>query len=250
MKKTLILIITGLLTITAEAGNWSLGAGALVSANPYKTMDTNVLGIPFISYRGQYFSWFGPQARLQYPLSRQSQTGVQFNLGMQKFEPNDASGSAMPQLNKRTRLWFVGPFYRLRGNWGQVTTALNYDVSGRSDDGVYAAVDYAFPFNFRSNSIYIRPSIGLNWYSEAIGTHYYQISQTESTLSGLNQYSGKSFFEPNASLFANFKLSNKIHWTNIVNVNYLTNPVYDSPMVKDKRYTFSVISGLTYEISD
>lgn len=230
-------------------GNWSLGGGALVSANPYRDTKTNILPIPFISYQGQYAVLYGPIAKLRYRFDKNQTVGLRFQLGMQEFDPSDADTAPMSQLDERQRLLFAGPYYRFNNEYGQITAGAVYDVSGRSSGATNLQVRYAYPYSALGRRVYVRPGLGLSWFNKAFGEHYYGVSSEESARSGLNEYHGKSFFEPFASLFAGIKLFKKVYWTNVANFNYLTNPVKDSPMV-NKRFTYTLITGITYEIGE
>lgn len=251
MKKLSLIVITSILSSSAIAtvGNWSLGAGALLSANPYESMDTNVLAIPFLSYQSKYFAIYGPAAKIRYPLNENHTVGIRFNLGMQEFNPSDTSSIAMQSLNERKRLFFIGPHYRYRGDYGQVTTGVSYDVSDRSKGGVTADINYGYPIKAFQYKTFLRPSIGLNYSNGKLANHYYQISQSESINSGLSAYQADNFISPYAALFASIHLTKKIFFTNVVRVNYLPNTVTNSPMVA-KDVTYTLISGLTYEFGD
>ena len=250
MKKVCLGFICAVISVSVQAGNLSIGAGALFSANPYKTMDRDILTIPFFSYQGKNVSVYGPISKVRYALNKRSIIGLRLNIGMQKFEPHETSQLPLKQLSERKRLLMLGPYYRYRSTLGQVTGATAFDVSGRSGSGVQVDMQYTFPYQNKSRAFYLRPGLGVSWFSRSIGRHYYGISEVESAVSGLRTYSGKSYLEPYASLFASIRLAEKWYWTNVANVNYLTSPVYDSPMVKNKRYTFSLITGITYELGE
>lgn len=247
---TLLTLLMALSTNGFARGNWSLGAGALVSANPYRSMKTNILPIPFISYQGENFAIYGPIAKLRHSIDRNNIVGLRFGLGMQEFDPKDASLGSMQQLNERKRLLMIGPYYRLRTDYGQITSSLGYDVSGRSSGGMGINVTYGYPYSSQNRKIFLRPAVGVTWFNSKIGGHLYQVSRAESLRSGLNQYAGRSFLQPFAGLFAGINLAKKLFWTNIVRFNYLPDNVYNSPMVRNKRITYSLITGITYEIGD
>ena len=267
MKKNIIKIV-GLLSLAVTAyaekptegpverllerpnGNWSLGAGALVSANPYQSMKTNILAIPFISYQGKYFVLYGPIAKARYALDKNNIIGLRFQLGMQTFKPGDTSLKSLQKLNERKRLFFVGPYYRLRWEYGQFTSSFGYDVSNRSSGGMLVDFQYGYPLFLNSRRLFLRPGIGLTWFNDKIGKNYYQITPAESAISGLAQYAPSSYVQPSASLFAGIRITKKLFWTNIVRVNYLPNTVANSPMVANKRITYSLITGITYEIGN
>lgn len=246
----MMILVGAISTLNAHAGNWSLGGGALISANPYRSMKTNILPIPFLSYQGKNFAIYGPIAKLRLPIDKTNIIGMRFQLGMQEFDPKEASLASMQQLNERQRLFLIGPYYRARTMYGQFTGAMNYDVSQRSKGGMSLDLNYGYPYFTKSRRIFIRPGAGISWFNDKFGKHYYQITQAESVRSGLSQFQGKSFFQPFLSLFAGVNIAKKIYWTNIARVNYLPDRIYNSPMVRNSRFTYSLITGLTYEFGD
>ena len=234
----------------ASAGNWSLGGGVLVSANPYVSMKTNILPLPFISYQGQYVSVYGTMAKARYVLDKQNTIGLLTKLGMQTYRPEDASQADMKLLNERKRLVYMGPYYRFRNAYGQVTAHSAFDVTGNSDGGLELGANYSYPLFFNDRKAYIRPSIGAVWHNNKLANHYYQVSSSESARSGLSAYQPGSFVQPYAGLFSGISLGKKFFWTNVVKVNYIPNAVYNSPMTRSSRLNYSLISGITYEIGD
>lgn len=250
MKK--IIFTAGMMVAATQvyAGNWSLGGGVLVSPNPYVSMKTNVLPLPFVSYQGQYVSVYGTMAKARYVLDKHNTLGIITKLGMQTFRPNDASQTDMKLLNERQRLLYMGPFYRFRSGYGQLTAHSVYDVTGNSNGGLELGASYSYPFHLNDRQVFLRPSVGAVWHNNKLANHYYRVSASESTRSGLSAYDAGSFLQPYVGLFSAVKLSKKLYWTNVAKVNYIPNRVYDSPMVRNSRFNYSIISGITYEIGD
>lgn len=250
MKRKIIASLIFLNALSAQADNWSLGAGSLIAANPYLSMNTNILLIPFISYQSKYLAVYGPMAKLRYSLNPNNILGLRLQIGMQEFSPEEASNLSMKNLDERKRLFYVGPYHRFKSDYGQLTTSFGYDVSNRSNGGMLLDLQYAYPFKSQNRKFFIRPGIGFSWFNQALSRHYYQISSSESNRSGLKQYNANSFIQPFASLFAGINISKKIFWTNVVRLNYLPSTVRNSPMVSNKRITYSLITGITYEIGE
>lgn len=250
MKKNLCLALSLIVSTQVTAGNWSLGAGALVSANPYESMKTNILPIPFMSYQGRYVSIYGPMAKARYVLDKNNTLGLMTKLGMQTFKPEDTTRTDLKRLNTRDRLIYMGPYYRFRSHYGQLTLHNVFDVTGKSNGGYELGVNYSYPLHLKNNKVYLRPSVGTVWQSSNVGNHFYQVSTNESIQSGLTPYHAGSFFQPFAAMFSGVSLGKKIYWTNIAKVNYVPNRVYNSPMVKNARFNYSLITGITYELGD
>ena len=250
MKRKALASLLLLNALSAQADNWSLGGGALISANPYLSMKTNILPIPFISYQSKYLAVYGPMAKFRYSFNPNNILGLRLQIGMQEFDPNEASNQSMNKLDERKRLFYIGPYHRFKSDYGQLTTSFGYDVSSRSNGGMLLDMQYAYPFKSQTRKFFIRPGIGLSWFNKSLSSHYYQVSLAESNRSGLSQYTPSSFVQTFASLFAGINISNKIFWTNVVRLNYLPKTISNSPMVSNKKVTYSFITGITYEIGE
>lgn len=234
----------------AEGGNWSLGAGALRSANPYQDTKNDWWLIPMISYQSPYISLYGPFARLRYPTSPNHIFGASFQLGLQTFDPSDSSHPGMQKLNKRKRLYFVGPFYQFRSTYGDVITELSADITGNSKSGMTLSLSYEYPWFNHKHSLFLRPNVGLTWFNQAMTRYYYQVTPTESQRSGLTPYAPSSTLQPYAGIFSSIQLTKKLYWTNVINIQYLPKTIRHSPMVGHRYTSYVFITALTFEIGD
>tara|TARA_B110000879_G_C11056316_1_gene464902 strand:- start:181 stop:954 length:774 start_codon:yes stop_codon:yes gene_type:complete len=250
MKKIILGMAILIASTQGNAGNWSLGAGGLISANPYISMKTNIIPIPFISFQGQYVSVYGTMAKARYVINKENTLGLMTKLGMQTFDPEDVTDTNLKLLSKRERLVYMGPYYRFRNTYGQLTAHSILDVTGRSNGGYEIGANYSYPLHLKNNKIYLRPSIGAVWHNKKLGDHFYQVSANESIQSGLQAYQPGSYIQPSAGIFAGVNLGKKFYWTNVAKVNYVPNRIYNSPMVKNSRVNYSLITGITYEIGD
>lgn len=231
-------------------GNWSLGAGALISENAYRQTKANKLVIPLVSYQGKYLSLYGPFIKLRYPVNKQNIIGVRFQIGLQDFNPKDASNAQMQQLQKRERLFYFGPFYRYRSHYGDMIASAAADVTGRSHGGFYGNLTYSYPFNSQDYRFFLRPSVGLEWSNNKLNQHFYQVTSQEATQSGFQAYQPQDGVSPFVGLFAGIRLTKRLFWTNIVRANYLPNTISNSPMVNGKHFRYSLVTGLTFEVGD
>lgn len=239
-------------SLPALGGNWSVGAGGLFADNAYRDTKINSLVIPFVSYQGTYFSFYGPFAKARYPIDKDNIVGATFTLGLQDFDPGEDSDNAqMQQLDERKRLFFVGPFYRKRTPYGDWVVNVNTDVSGRASGATQASLTYSYLYFERETLKYfVRPSVGVLWRSAKYNRHFYAVSNSESVASGFNAYAPNQTVAPVASLFASYRLTKRLYWTNIVSASYTPGTITNSPMSSGRHYNYSIITGLTFEIGD
>lgn len=232
------------------AGNWSLGAGALLSENAYRETAINRLIIPFISFQGRYLSVYGPFAKLRYPINKKSTVGAALQLGLQDYDPNESRNAQMKLLNERERLFYLGPFYRYKTDYGDIIANASADVTGRSNGGLFANIRYSYAIKEATMKYYIRPAVGIVWNNKKLNQHFYQVSQTDSANSGFNIYSPNSTFAPFGSIFAGIRISKRLYWTNIANLSYIPNTISNSPMSSGSHVSYNIITGLTFEIGE
>jgi MipA family protein len=232
------------------AGNWSIGGGGLLSENAYRQTSINKLIIPFISYQGRYVSLYGPFAKLRYPLNEQNIIGTAFQMGLQNYDPNDSSSIEMQQLNKRPRLFYFGPFYRYKSEYGDIIANVSTDVSGKSNGGSFANIRYSYTIKESTMKYYVRPAVGLVWNNKKLNQHFYEVSPAEGVASGFSVYTPKSTFAPFGSLFAGIRITDRLYWTNIANISYIPKTITNSPMASARKVGYNIITGITFEIGE
>lgn len=233
--------------IHAMSGNWSVGAGAIISPNPYLNTKTNILPIPVISYQNKYVSWYGPMIQLRHYLSPKDIIGPLAYLDTRVFDPKDTSNDQLKLLNKRDRLYMVGGYYRKRTDAGDFFLSISGDLSGNSN-GFYGEAAYSYPFSLKKRKYFFRPSIGVQWSSKKIIDHFYGINTTESLRSGLPSYMPSDAISPFAGLFAGINLFGDIYWLTMLRASYMPNAIHQSPMVRKDRLNYTALIGFTWEL--
>lgn len=247
MKKTVAMFLL-LVSHLAVAGNWSIGAAGLYAENAYRDTKATRLIIPIISYHKPYLSIYGPVAKIRYAVDPNNILGLVFHIGMQDYDPDDSSNLQMKSLQRRKRLFYIGPFYQHRTVYGDFTTNILGDVTGRSRGGLYSSFQYSYSFKEPTMKYYIRPAVGIRWTNKKVNQHFYAINATESTASGFTTYTLSHTVAPYASLLSSIRLIDNIYWTSMANVSYVPNTITNSPMSSGRHVTYSLISGFTFEI--
>lgn len=135
----------------------------------------------------------------------------------------------LSQLNKRKWSVMAGASYMRITPVGGFKIQLGHDVLGRSR-GNMIKLGYLTEFKPGQWSIY--PELGMQWSDAKYNRYYYGISQAESAKSGLSAYSPKQSIHPYASLNVNYAINKSWSVFGGVDVRYLSNQQYQSPMVK------------------
>ncbi|AHG18302.2 MltA-interacting protein MipA [Chania multitudinisentens RB-25] len=227
---------------SAQAGNWSLGAGVLVTPEPYRGHQTRVYPAPIVNYEGDNFYFRSLTAGYYLWNDQQNQLSIMGYYLPQHFKPGDSDDAQMKLLDKRRSTLMAGLAYSHNADWGTIRTALSGDMLNNSD-GILG--DAAYLYRFTPDNWTLVPGVGVTWSSGNQTDYYYGISGNESRRSGLDSYTPGNSWAPYAELTANYRFNQ--NWNAFVTGRYirLSSEVKDSPMI-DKSYTGILLSGVSY----
>ncbi|WON78913.1 MipA/OmpV family protein [Serratia sp. UGAL515B_01] len=241
--KTLAIIVSAIAYVhTAQAGNFSLGAAALVTPEPYRGYKTKVYPVPIINYEDDNFYFRSLTAGYYLWNDRQNKLSLTAYYLPQYFKPGDSDDERMKRLDRRRSTLMAGLAYSHNAEWGTIRTVLSGDTLNNSN-GMLG--DAAYLYRFAPDNWTFVPGIGVTWSSKNHTKHYYGVSENESQRSGLDSYEPGNSLAAYMELTANYKFNQ--NWNAFVTGRYirLSNEVKDSPMV-DKSYTGIVLTGVSY----
>lgn len=223
---------------------FKLGAGFLSLQKPYKGMDSNCYGIPFIFYRDQKLTLFGPMA--SYSFFGEDNRWAFQGLARIRTEGYDEEDSRfLNGMDDRDRTLELG----LR--WMQ-----NLDFAVMSLDFSHDVLDehrgYEFKMTLRKSirnildmkSLTLTPSAGINWRSKQLNDYYYGVRPSEAA-AGRPAYEVDGCVTYQTGLQVDYKLSEKWSLMGMVNIEWLDSEITDSPIVEDD-YAVSVLLGAMY----
>ena len=238
----LVVFMASSVSLAHAEGPWSVGAGALVTPNPYKGDQDRVYPVPIIGYEGEdfyirtlnagYYLWNDEADKL-------SLTAYYSPL---RYRPNDSDDNAMRSLDKRNSTVMAGLSYAHFTNYGFLRTVLSGDILNNSNGIVW---DTAWLYRYNTGSLTLTPGVGVGWNSKNQNKYYYGIGGNESRRSGLNEYKPNSSFSPYVELSVDYQLTQD--WTLFGMGRYvrLSSEITDSPMV-DSHWTGALLAGVTY----
>ncbi|ACY62337.1 hypothetical protein YPD8_1654 [Yersinia pestis D182038] len=227
---------------TANAGNWSLGASALVSPDPYRGKNDRVYPVPVVSYESDNF-YFRTLAAGYYLWNDSSnRLSIDAFYSPLHFKPGDSDDQQMKQLNRRRSTMMAGMSYSHIEDWGTLRAMFAGDILDNSDGFVG---DLAYLYRFSIDSWTLTPGVGVSWSSKDPNSYYYGVSRGESARSGLAEYNPSDSWSPYLELSANYNINP--NWNAFFTGRYirLANEVKNSPMV-DQSYTGVLWTGVTY----
>lgn len=241
--KTLAVIASAMVCAhSAQAGSWSLGAGALVMPEPYRGYQTRVYPVPIINYEGDNFYFRSFTAGYYLWKDEQNRLSVMGYYFPQRFKTSDTNDDRMKRLNDRRGTLMAGLAYSHDAQWGTLRTALSGDTLNNSN-GLLA--DMTYLYRFTQDSWSLVPGVGVTWSSKKQTNYYYGVSGNESRRSGLDSYSAGNSWTPYVELTANYQFNKD--WTAFITGRYIRLPseVKDSPMV-NKSSTSILLTGVSY----
>ena len=245
IKLTSLAVVLGMLSSTAFAGTWSVGASVLAQSTPYKGVKSRdyVTPFPMVNYDSENFYFHTLAAGYYLWNDKVDQLSIDAYYYPQFFRPKDNDDRAMRELDRRRDTAMAGLTYRHKAEWGTIRAIGSGDVLGISN-GLRGELAYLYGFNGDKWSI--TPGIGIKWDSKNQNNYEYGISSKESRHSGLDRYKPGSSWTPYLELSGNYRFDE--NWTAFASgrVDRLSNEVKDSPMV-NKSVSAIILTGVSYK---
>lgn len=223
----------------ADPRAWGVGVLVLLSSNPYRGGDTVVRMFPSLTFVGERLFIVGPRAG--YNLFRNRWLNLNLVADAKFAGEAFEDEKFLAGMENRRDTVMAGLDGSLRaGPWRLETSAFT-DVLDRHNG---QEVNLALARNWRGTRWALTPGAGLVWRSSTYNDYYYGVRANEATAERPAYDPGGSveFF---ARLFGRVELSGAWSLLGSVRVEYLSDDVYDSPIV-DRRYVTSAFIGLNY----
>lgn len=227
---------------SAFAEELSIGAVGAVTFSPYKSYDTVVMPLPFVTYKGDHFFIKGTSlgAYLFKNENHELSVGASY-LGLE-FKPRRTDEQPLKQLDKRRSTMLADVSYSYVSKFGLIRAQLAQDVLGNSN-GMLGNLSLHVPWI--TDCFVIMPGVGVQWASSNHNEYYYGISGKESARSGLKRYDPGHTFAPYLTLEAKYSLTERWDLVAKGKVEYVPGKIQDSPMV-GKNFAGSVMAGVQF----
>ncbi len=225
----------------------ALGGAAVYSSSPYKGDDSRLLPIPMFVYMSEEFYFYGLEAGYAIAGDREAGVGLYAILSgrTEYYDESDSyifdgMGSRHASIDGGLRLKVNKGDYELEaGGKGDILGVSNgYEFFG--------GVSRRFTNVLDCDKLSMRIGGGLSWRSEQLNDYYFGVEDRYAT-AGRPGYSAGAGLDSNIGVGLSYKISDTCTLQNMINVEFLSSEIDDSPLVDDD-VVYSVMVGVVWEI--
>lgn len=130
------------------------------------------------------------------------------------------------------------------GDWGQLQLTGFHDVSG-THEGYEIEFDYGY--GWRNQRLYIEPSFGLSFKSEAMNNYYWGVPSDETNVA-IPGYTADAGVNVHARLQLSYQISKKWLLSFVGEVERMNDEAAESPIVKEQN-VFGYFAGFGYRFN-
>jgi len=223
---------------------FSAGAGAIVTKEPYKGMDTESHGIPFFLYRTERFSLYGPMMSYSFVAEKSWEIDAVAKVRFEGYEEDDSR--FLQGMDDRKWTLEMGGSLSKNVLYGKITADFTADVLNEHK-GHELGFSYSYDFRgaFKSPALTLTPNIGLSYRSRQLNDYYYGVRTSEATVTRPEYNVGDST-GLTAGLRINYLYSENLSLTAMVSFEWLGNEIKNSPIV-DEDHIESYLFGIMYK---
>jgi MipA family protein len=220
-----------------------LSVGATINFNyqAYKDVNKNpdILIQPVFFYDSTWLYAEGDEAGVNLFKNENNELRANLYYDGNQFDPKDSSINGLEK-----RRWSVmgGMSYMHITPYGGLKLQVGSDILSRSKGTVITA---SYLAEIETGRWTWYPEFGINWNNKKYNQYYFGVTEQESHNSGIESYSPKSSINPYLSLNSSYFVNNHLNIIWGVDVNYLTNQMFNSPLV-DKRFDVEPFIGALY----
>jgi outer membrane protein len=222
---------------------FSVGAGVIITKDPYKGVDTDTQGIPFFLYRTERLSIYGPM--MGYSLFEDDGWEIEA-LAKVRFEGYDEDDSRFLR-GMDDRKWTLEMGGSLSKNFaiGNITADVSADVLNEHK-GYELRLYYSYDFRnvLENPALTVTPDIGLAYRSSQLNDYYYGVRASE-VIAGRPEYNVGDSTGLMAGLRVNYKISDKLSLMSMIAFEWLGDEIRNSPIV-DENHIESFLLGIIY----
>lgn len=228
---------------SAQAANWSLGAGALVSPDPYVGYKNKVYPVPMIGYEGKSFYFRGFNGGYYLWNDESDKVALTAFYSPIHFRAKDSSNHQMKRLDNRYATVMGGiSWTHTTAQLGSLRTVLAGDMLGNSNGITW---DNTWIYHYQYARWRLSPGVGIQWNSANHNDYYYGVSRSESSRSGMHTWDAGSSWNPYVELSVNYSITPSWSIFGMGRYVRLGKAIKDSPMV-DNSWTGVLLTGVNY----
>ncbi|MBN1974183.1 MAG: MipA/OmpV family protein [Sedimentisphaerales bacterium] len=226
-----------------QSNLFSLGAGMVITQDPYKGIDTKVRGLPFFFYKTQRLTLYGPM--LSYLLYKDKEWELDFD-GKIRFEGYEEDDSRFLQgMDDRKWTMELGGSLSKTLPIGKITSNAAADILNEHK-GFEFGLFYSCDFRnvMRISSLTLSPDIGFSYRSSRLNNYYYGVRASEA-VAGRPEYDVGDSVGLKAGIRLNYMYSDRVSVMGIMSFEWLGDEIRRSPIVEED-YLETFILGIMY----
>jgi outer membrane protein len=228
---------------TRPTNLFSVGAGVIITKDPYKGIDTDTQGIPFFLYRTNKLSLYGPM--MSYALFEDDRWQIKA-LAKIRFEGYEQEDSHFLQgMDDRQWTLEMGGSLSKKLPLGNITADFAADILNEHK-GHELRLFYSYDFRnvLKIPALMATPNIGVAYRSRQLNDYYYGVRESEA-IAGRPEYNAGDSTGLMTGLRVNYKLSEKMNLMGLISFEWLDDEIRNSPIV-DEDHIESFLLGITY----
>ncbi|MCC5812656.1 MAG: MipA/OmpV family protein [Ectothiorhodospiraceae bacterium] len=216
------------------------GGGVFVNQTPYQGDNTSVMPLPFVTWRGERWSVFGPA------IGYQAYRGEALTLGgalRWRSRPIGGRfrGEEIAGIKRRDTVEAgLDAVYRLPGRGIALRLSTGTDLLGRHDG---SEVNAGVRFPRRVGPVFGSLELGVNWQSSQYASYHWGVARSEAT-ADREAYSPGSVVNPRISLNGYVFLSERSSIFMLYQYTWLASDVQRSPIVSQDHQWMTMAAWL------
>ncbi len=222
---------------------FSLGAGMIITQDPYRGIDTKVRGFPFFFYKTKRLTIYGPM--LSYLLYKDKDWELDID-GKIRFEGYEEDDSRFLQgMDERQWTMELGCSLSKSLSKGKITSNVAADVLNEHK-GYELGLSYSYDFRnvLRIPSLTMTPDIGFTYRSSNLNDYYYGVRASE-VIVGRPEYNVSDSIGLTAGIRLNYMYSDRLSFLGMMSFEWLGDEIRNSPIVEED-YLETFIFGIMY----
>lgn len=222
---------------------FSVGAGVIVTKDPYKGIKTDTNGIPIFLYRTDRLSLYGPM--MSYSLFEDEGWEIDA-LAKIRFEGYEEDDSRFLQgMDDREWTLELGGSLSKTFTLGNITADFAADILNEHK-GHELRLYYSYDFRdiLKGPALTMTPNIGLSYRSRQLNDYYYGVRASE-VIAGRPEYNVGDSTGLIAGLRINYMYSENLSLMGLISFEWLGDEIKNSPIV-DENHIESFLLGIMY----
>ena len=226
-----------------QSNLFSLGAGMVITQDPYKGVDTKVRGLPFFLYKTKRLTVYGPMLSYLLYKHKDWELDIDGKLRFEGYEEDDSS--FLEGMDDRNWTMELGGSISKTLSIGKITSNASADILNEHK-GYELGLSYSYDFRkaLGNPSLTMTPGIGFSYRSSQLNDYYYGVRASEA-IAGRPEYKVGDSVGLTAGIRLNYIYSDRVSFMGMMSFEWLGDEIRNSPIVEED-YLETFILGIMY----